>query len=271
MSTKLNLKICDSSDNIHDLVYTLANNDIANAWYKKILHLRRIPLCNYYTYKTSKKSLDELNLSITQDLQLLNDLIDLNYQIKQCYDQQDCNHLHDITVSTQYNHSPEIRDIFHRMHRNIHCIEEIIQKFKLDKIYAGWGEKEGLLESKFREPPYELYQFCSPGTINLTWSEFGKTPYQYWSDHDIDDVTHFLKTCKPHNTFRAQFVVALSNPPNGWPTEFDQWFDQWKEAWQATYGCDWIPLYEWGGIPLAYPEKDFDWSLINTVVSIDIL
>lgn len=268
---KLKLSVQDVHGIDHDLIYILDTNDIASVWYKKVRHLNRVPLSEHYTFKCRLAPLEKINQSIREDLDKLNVLINLNYPIKASYCQEDCNILHAVTVSTQYNYSPEIREIFHSMHRDIHSLEYHIQKTKFNKIYAGWGEKEGPLTTKFESLPYDLYQRSIPGTINLIWAEFGKTPWQYWKDRDLDNIDHFLKTCRPHRTFRAQFSLCLWESSDSFDEEFEKWFDSYRDFWQQRYGCGWIPLYQWGGIPLAYPETHFDWKSVETIKSIQTL
>lgn len=268
---KLNLKISDLDGNEHDLVYTLEQNPIANKWFKKISHLYRVPLCEHYTYKIKQeKSVAELNDSVTQDLLFLKQEIGLEFPIKENYDQDDCNVLHAITVSRQYHYPPEIREIFHRMHRAIHRIEFSLQQVTIDEIYAGWGEKEGPLQERFHTDPYQFYEVCRPGTLYIRWSEFGKHPWQYWKDRDSDDIDHFLDTCKPHVTFRAQFSLVLSDHTvDEFEPEFLTWFETRREAWKSRYGCgDWTPLHARGGVPLARTDEQFDWKTANTVLSI---
>jgi hypothetical protein len=267
---KLNLRVIDINDNPHEFIYTVYDNPVAQVWYKKILHLYRIPLSQHYTSKIKKPSLDEICALISQDLMVLNEKIKIDYPIKQKYDQQDCNIIHDITISTQYGYPPYIREIFHTLHRNIHKLEKEIQHSSINHIIAGWGEKEGLLTTKFEKLPYDLYEYCMPGSISLIWSEFGKTPWRYWKDSEIDNTQHFLKTCKPHQTFRAQFALSLQQSPRDFDVEFKLWFDAYRDAWQQNYHCDWTPLYQWGGVPLARLDKkdDFDWSMSNQIVSI---
>lgn len=268
MMKKLKLSVRDIHDNTHDLFYLLEENAIAEQWYKKIRHLHRVPFSDHYVFKVRQSPPNDLNQLISQDLVKLNELIKINYPIKESYDHDDCNILHDITVSTQYDYSLDVRDIFHRMHRNIHSLEYSMQKTVFDSIYAGWGEKEGPLTSNFDYLPYDLYRKCIPGTINLIWAEFGKTPWQYWKDRDLNDVQHLLKTCKPHMTFRAQFSLSISESSDQFDSEFEQWFDSYRDAWQQKYGCDWTPMYQWGGIPLAYPTDQIDWSIVDSIISI---
>lgn len=265
MLPKFNITIQDFDDQFHTIGYELLDNPISKAWYRKIHHLYRIPLDRYYTRCRKSESIDVLQQSMRNDLVRLKDLIGLEYPVKETYDQTDCNTLHTITLTTQYNHTSDIREIFHRMHRTIHKIEEYLNGSNINGLSVGWGEKEGLLESKFDVLPYHAYESMKTGNIYLCWSEFGKTPYQYWRDQD---TAPFFETCKPHETFRALFVLAVNDLSVEFTEEFIQWFDQYRGEWMAKYGCDWLPLYECGGMPLARPLDVFDWHKVSTVSSI---
>lgn len=255
---------------IHEIVYQLDDNNIARRWYKKLSHLYRLPFSEHYNNSASSLSTLQINHLLRDDLKKLNNLIDLNFPLKESYDQNDCNILHDITLSTQYSFDLEIREIFHKMHRLIHNLEFKIQKYnKINSLYAGWGEKEGPLTSKFNPLPYEFYKESVPGAINLKWSEFGKTPWQYWRDGEKDDIDYFLKTCIPHITFRAQFnLIIRQHQTLTFDQNFYTWFSKYKDIWYKKYHCDWTPLQEWGGIVLAVPTKLFDWTQINKILSI---
>lgn len=265
---KFNITIKDFYGRSHVIGYELEPSSIAESWYHKIHHLHRLPLDRHYTRSRKTEAVNELQSAITKDLLRLKDSVSLIYPIKESYDQEDCNLLHSITVATQYDHDPDVREIFHRLHRTIHKLEDRLNGEDALGITVGWGEKEGLLRSEFDVLPYDAYQQTKNGYIYLCWSEFGKTPYQYWRDHDSNDPEHFFQTCKPHRTFRALFVLALETRSREFPESFDRWFDQYREEWESKYGCGWLPLYEWGGVPLGRPLEEFDWAEANTVLSI---
>jgi hypothetical protein len=268
MNTIFNLTVEDFDKQSHRVQYRLTENTVAHRWYKKILHLHRVPLCKHYTQRREQVTLSDLYELITHGITKLNKTIDLKYQVKDTYTQEDCNNLHDLTISNQYNYHSDIREIFHKLHRNIHSLEAKLKNINVNSIYAGWGEKEGLLETKFDKLPYKLYQSHCPGYLYLNWSEFGKTPYRYWKDQESDNLEYFFKTCQPHKTFRTQFTLALSNWPESFPQEFYSWFDQYQDKWKLKYNTEWTPLHEWGGVPLAQPLTDINWAQINTVISI---
>lgn len=268
MVSKVKITVQDFKKQSHIIEYVLSNNPIAYTWYRKIYHLHRVPLSKQYTSVRHKEPIIQINAQITNYLLQLKETVGLNYTIKESYDQTDCNRLHSITLSTQYNYSPEVREIFHTMHRAIHKLEHHILNIVDNSIHIGWGENEGPVESKFELLPYQWYENVQVGNIYLSWSEFGKTPYQYWKNHEIDNQEHFFKTCKPHKTFRALFALILEEHKQQFSDGFDQWFDQYRIEWELKYGCGWLPLYEWGGVPLGYPTREFDWSTVNTVLAI---
>jgi len=271
MSTKLIITVRDQSLQHYDLDYELVENRISLEWIKKIKHLQKVPFCKYYANNNNRATEQQLNQDMAKDIIALNDLINFGYDIKEAYDQNDCNALHASVVSTQYDYLPEVREIFHNLHRKLHNLENKRQKKIMDYIDVSWGEKEGLLKTTFSVPPYDLYQIKVPGNVYLSWSEFGKTPYQYWKDRDLNDRKHFFLTCKPHLTFRSQFNISLVHTKQEFETEFQLWFNYYREDWESKYGCDWNPLYEWGGIHLARPISIFNWNTINDVTAIKIV
>lgn len=265
---KLNLTVLDNNSVIHEITYQLEDNDIARRWYKKILHLHRLPFSEHYNNSVSSLSTLQINHSLREDLNKLNNLIDLNFPLKGSYDQNDCNILHSITLSTQYSFDSKIREIFHKMHRLIHELESKLNEQNKKSLYAGWGEKEGPLTSNFDSLPYKFYKESLPGCLSLKWAEFGKTPWEFWRDGEKNDLIHFLETCLPHVTFRAQFSLTLSHQTLTFDEKFYTWFSEYKDVWYKKYQIDWNPLYQWGGIVLAVPDKSFDWLQINKILNI---
>lgn len=253
------------------LRYELVDNPIASQWYQKIRHLHRVPLDRYYTFRVLRDPPDNLQKLIAQDLEILRSQIGLNYPTKDKFNQEDCNELHSLTVATQYNYDRDIREIFHRLHRNLHSLEQQTLNIDPYQIYAGWGENEGLITGKFNVNPYDYYESCNPGDIYLVWSEFGKSPYDYWRDRDLDDPEHFFENCKAQSTFRAQFSLIRFDPPNKFPKEFENWFDRYKSKWQEKWGIGWEPIHQWGGIPLCRTKDKFDPANTNTIIGIKII
>lgn len=273
MKADLHLVVRTADQGLHDVYYQLADNQVAKKWFDKIYYLQDVPLCNFYTNDLAQQpTLSQINQSITNDLRTLQSqhLPEFDrIKIKNSYDHDDCNLIHQLTVKYQYGFDLDTRNIFHNLHRKIHLVEIILEGYPITSIVTGWGENEGLLAEPFPCDPYDLYEPSLPvGTLFLNWSEFGKTPYRYWLDHDVSDVQTFLDNCRPQTTFRAQFSLVLeATQVQDFKHGFQDWFAQYQPHWQAKWNQDWTPLQEFGLLPLAYAVGTVPDS-IQTVLSI---
>jgi hypothetical protein len=259
----------------HEIQYQLADNPIAVEWFKKLKHIYRIPLDQIYTTTNDIESKDDVINTISEELELINSSIGKIYNIKDEYNQFDCNFLHSFTINNQYNYNTEIRNMFHRLHRKIHLLEFILSNSKYNEYFlpAEWGEKSGLLTTQHEQSPYQYYTLnLLAGNIYQFWSEFGKTPLQYWKDQDSYDIDHFIKNCRPHMTFRPGFSLCIKNVTiNAFNVEFDVWFTAYRKAWQEKYNADKMSEYSEGGILLATPiGNQFDYPTVRVIKSIRI-
>jgi hypothetical protein len=113
------------------------------------------------------------------------------------------------------------------------------------------------------------------GNIYHQWSEFGKTPYRYWQDQDVDNVDNLLTNCKPHVTFRPNFSVFIKDVDynNYVDPEFETWFVRYRSAWEEKYHADELSVYGHGGVLLATPaDNQFgDFAQTYLIKSIDLL
>ena len=273
MSIQFSLVLQNRQEQEQEIRYQLVDNPIAQQWFQKIKHLVRVPLCRHYTSVADTPATNqELYNIISYDIKKLNEILGPVYEIKNEYNQNDCNAIHALTVYTQYQYSPKIRDIFHHLHRQVHRLERNFNNIVQNRVHIGWGEKEGLLKTTFTESPYPYYnKKLSPGNLYMMWNEFGKTPYTYWIDRDLDNVEHFMATCKPQITARAEFVLCYrSITHQEFDTNFYTWFESYRLPWMEKYGIVWTPTHEYGGVPLATPVMDYDFLNINTVQSVNL-
>jgi hypothetical protein len=276
MSTKFFLTVYDQQNTQHQIEYHLADNPIAIQWLKKIKHISKVPLDRVYSIPNDHtETKQEINVKIANDIQALNDLVGKIYEVKDHYDQNDCNLLHAFTVSNQYNYGIEARDIFHRLHRQLHQLEMLTSPV-LDNTWlpGEWGEKAGPITTMHAESPYPYYTLnMQAGNIYYQWAEFGKTPYRYWQDHDIDDVNNFLANCRPHMTFRPNFSVYVKDVDyNCVDPEFETWFAQYRSAWEDKYHADALSVYGHGGVLLAEPAANqfSNFAQIYSIECIDL-
>jgi hypothetical protein len=276
MANKLYLIVEDQDGNDLQLYYRLADNPVAEEWIKKIKHVSKIPLDQFYTSK-NEKIIDqkEINLVIAEDIKTLNDTVGWVYDIKSEYNQKDCNLLHAFTVAHQYDHDVKVRDIFHRLHRKIHLLENVFSNSIKHRLDVEWGEKGGPLTTEYKQSPYQYYDLkMLAGNIYQPWAEFGKTPYTYWKNRDADNDEHFINTCKPHITFRPGFSLYINDITyEDFNEEFERWFDRYRQLWQKKYNVLDIAPYGHGGILLATPvdNKFKNYSELYTVKSIKII
>jgi len=275
MLNKFFLTVEDQHNAEHQIEYRLADNPIAQQWIKKIKHICKVPFDRVYSSPNTRiPTKEEINFEISADIKLLNDLVGNVYTVKDQYDQTDCNLLHAFTISNQYSHNIEIRNIFHHLHRKIHQLEMALSSLGITQLPCEWGEKGGPITTTHTESPYIYYELnMRAGNIYCQWSEFGKTPYQYWKDCDLDEVDHFLANCKPHVTFRPNFSVFIKNVDYDYvDPEFETWFSQYRLAWEEKYSADKLSVYGHGGVLLAEPtDNQFDdWSQLYLIKSINL-
>jgi hypothetical protein len=274
MPSKFFLTVQDQQNNEYQLEYYLADNPIAEQWIKKIKHIHRVPLDRVYSTPNNTATKEEVNFHIAANIKLLNNSIGKVYEVKEEYNQTDCNFLHAFTVNHQYSYNIETRNIFHRLHRKIHQLEMILSSADKAWLTGDWGEKGGPITTTHMESPYAYYELnIKAGNIYQLMGEFGKTPYQYWKDHDIDNVDHFLANCKPHVTFRPSFSVFLKDVDyNQIDPEFEIWFARYRSAWSEKYQADELSVYGHGGVLLATPaDNQFDnFAQIYSITCIDL-
>lgn len=255
------------------LNYKLENNPIAQQWFNKLKKIHRVPIDKVYSHKNEHEYNETtVNQLIIEYLEQLNKSIKLNYIYSNPISSTDCNHLHALTVATQYNYSKEVRDIFHQLHRYIHTLEKLRNPLRPWTLQISWGEKEGLLKGKFDQSPYQYYQEeFQPGDLLLPWTEFGKTPWEFWKNHDADTPEHFFETCRPHQTFRVTCNLCTRNQPlTPFDDEFAVWFSKYSEKWQKLYGIGWESLYQDRGVLLATTKSQVDFDNILEIDSIAI-
>ena len=269
--------IAQTQDGVyHQILYQLANTPMAGEWIKKIKHISKIPLDTTYTNKNDPTITKEsLNSNIAKDIESLNNIIGKIYDVKSEYTQQDCNYLHSFTIKHQYNQTLETRNIIHRLHRQLHLLEDRFNvEYKQQWILADWGEAGGPLTSIHKQSPYDDYYDLNmaAGNIYHCWAEFGKTPYSYWKDQDVDDIDHFINNCKPHMTFRPGFGLCIDDHVGkSYDAKFEKWFKKYQSIWEETYNAPPISPYSMGGILLAKPLDQFDFSNIYTLTAIKLI
>jgi hypothetical protein len=242
------LKIVFNNNNKkQELLYNVVLNPVSERWIKKIKHLSKIKHSPIETTgASSPQNIQHIHREFCQFAGVEYNSIDYN-------EQQSLNLLHELYVSNHGRLSTlKNNDILYQFHNAIHELEK---KSIGTRFYVGWGTSEGPLEEQFNCNEFYAETFVK-NNLYLPWTELGKTPLDYYNNHEPRELDKFCKLSKPHVTLRAKFMIAMKdfNPPALSP-EFEQWFSQFKTPWLEHYNIrDWRACDEYLGVLLAEPE-----------------
>jgi len=250
--TKFKIIFTDQDRQITEVDYTLNHTSLAVKWFSKIKHLCKIPIDTIESGKDDISDLDEIYSQFCK-------FADLEYTpLDAKRDQKFYNLLHQIYERTHKKLSvKKDNSIIYKFHHAIHKHESGC--CSREQIDVGWGVKEGPLTQTMNcQPFYEdnIYK----NNLYLPWSELGKTPYTYWANKEGKDKSRFNTLCRPHNTFRAKFFIALDDKKRmTFPNQFNQYFNQFKQQWLKHYGIDeWTERDEWCAPLLAHTDSTLD-------------
>lgn len=270
---KLEITAIDTAKNTQILQYEILTHSIAVDWCKKIKHLQKIPLDKSYS-----NTWDSF-LSPEDCLNGINDLAEgfcdvKNYLLGKKINQDVCNYLHTWIIENQHRYDTEKRKDIHKIHRLVHALEHRLHNRLSNFIPIGWGEKAGPLETKFEVNPYMFYEYpLHQGDIYLKWSEFGKTPYDWFIENKDTNSNNFFNECKPHHTFRAHFDICITEQNN---QKFEiEWITWWnsnfKKSWISKYGYDWDEIKSFGAIPIGRYKSNFkDFLKIKEIIKVTL-
>lgn len=233
------------------VTYRLVNNPVSKRWIKKIKHLSRVP----------HSFLETTGLSFAQNIENIHHefchFAGVVYHKTNYSEQQSLNLLHELYV-TNHDRLSKLKNnkILYEFHNAIHELEKQIGR----RFYIGWGTNEGPLEEQFDCNEY-YNETLVKNNLYLPWTELGKTPLDYFKNHEPNDLARLCSLAKPHITLRAKFMIArkdFSPPP--FTREFLEWFSQHRAAWLDHYSItDWRPRDEHIGVLLAEPaDADMD-------------
>lgn len=229
-----------------DLDYILHDTEIANQWYKKVKHLKKIPIDDIESRGTNLSDLENIYKDFCE-------FANIDYTPIEKSNQEILNKLHQLF---EINHNSlskrQNNQILYKFHHAIHSVEKRI--VPNDYYTVGWGVKEGPLTTEFKcNSVYE--KDLKKNAIYLPWSELGKTPLTYWFNKEPNDHRRFLELCKPHITLRAKFMIMLQDrKPKPLPQEFVNWFEKHKKPWlQKNNLQEWRSIDEYCAPLLAVP------------------
>ncbi len=214
-----------------ECAYTLADTAIAMKWFKKIKHLKNIPIDNIESGLIDLKGLQKIYSKFCNQYSLG------EIKFEDINDQKNLNHLHQI-YEENHDKISRMKDnsTLYEFHHAIHYAEG--QRPSKKQINIAWGVKEGPLTESF--DCYDYYSdSIKENNIYLSWAELGKKPLNYWLDEEPNEQQRVNELCKPHVTLRAKFFIPLENRPIGkFDNSFVEWFKTFKRSWLETYKID---------------------------------
>ena len=237
----------DNKVSRQEVLYRIAANPVSERWLRKIKHLSSIAHSPLETTGTS-------NLENVQSIHREfcefagTGYVELDYN-----DQAMLNQLHEQYV---LNHDRlsllANNNVLYKFHNAIHAMEK---KSQGNRFYVGWGVREGPLGEQFNCNEHYAETLIR-NNLYLPWTELGKTPLDYFNNHEPSDLSRFCALAKPHITLRAKFMIARRDfVPPPFTEQFHEWFSQYRAAWLEHYSItDWRPCDEYVGVLLAEPQ-----------------
>lgn len=248
----MRLKIRLKSEEEQELTYDLMENDVTEAWCKKIKHLQRIqPLPDKIS---NGRNLEE---DLPQIHREFCDLTGVEYREMDYGQRENLNLLHlefEKKCIEFVDQDPDF--VLFRYNKAIHAMEAKLDG-RQDRWYRiGWGVKEGPLTH--HQPLWDHYSDeIKKGSIYMIWAELGKNPNNLYEDND----THTAPV--PHQTFRAQFAIALQDNILDFDSGFKNFWASKEDQFRKKYGFVWQPKHYTGGVLLGHTDTHFDFDMIN--------
>jgi hypothetical protein len=248
---KLIFKNKDNQEIILD--YQLHDSIVAEKWFKKISHLKNIPID-----KVESQQLDISDLKkIYNELCIFADIKPIDFEI---IDQALLNYFHEFYEQTHQSFSlKKNNSILYKFHHSIHYNENVDFHKNKKNIYIGWGTKEGPLTEIFKCNDYYEKEI-KKNNIYLPWAELGKRPLVYWKNKEPNDQLRINQLCRPHTTLRASFFISCEDIiPKVLDYEFIKWFAQYKKNWLAHHNIQkWDEIDECSAALLAIANHKED-------------
>ena len=210
-----------------DLDYQLHDSILAQKWFKKIKHLRNIPIDQIESELCDVSDLRE----IYKKFCIFADVEPIKFET---VDQTLLNNFHELYEKNhEYLSKKQNNSILYKFHHSIHYNENK-EDNKNFNLTIGWGVKEGPVTEKFNCNEY-YDKKIKKNNIYLPWAELAKKPLDYWRNKEPDNQNRINELCKPHVTMRSKFFISYKDIiPKKFDVEFINWFDQYKNNW-LTY------------------------------------
>jgi hypothetical protein len=233
--------------------YTLHDTLLAQKWFSKLKHLRKVPFDKVESELTDVADLDSIYKQFCE-------VAGIKHEAFKDLDQEVFNRLHKM-VEDHHERLSKTQEsgILYKLHHSIHFNEERGKKNTKSNINVSWGVNEGPLTHQFNCGDY-YERHMIKNNLYLPWAELGKTPMTYWRNSEPNNQIRFNSLAKPHTTFRAKFCIAADDcVPNKLDVRFVEWFERYKQGWLQHHGLKkWDEVDEFSAPLLATTDSKYD-------------
>ncbi len=231
------------------LEINLYSNPVAEWLHSKYKHLSNLPL-----------EFDEKNLFfnrctdrtvVEQTIKQSAHTLGIDISATQLSEQSYLNHLHSIYetnfLHSAYKEKTANTEDWILFHDAVHMLEKInSQDSHLPFVSFDYNTRAGALEKSF-DRAYLRYATSrlKKNQCFVQWEELGKSPWDYFQNHEPDDLERLCELAKPWLMLRTSFRVAcadinlLDQIDFG---EFNAWFSSYQQSWCNHWNItDWTP------------------------------
>jgi hypothetical protein len=112
-------------------------------------------------------------------------------------------------------------------------------------VSLNYREQGGLVEQPMQAEWLETLSNAAPaGSVNLIWSELGKSPFHYWENKEPNDIERMCQLAKPWLIFKPQVHIALEDIDGSLrytkhqQLEFNEWWKDYEKPWCEHWGIE---------------------------------
>lgn len=227
----------------------LYSNPVASWLHSRYKHLAHLPLefdqKNMFFNRSTDRSAVEH--AVKQSAHDLNISIDDSQLASQLY----LNHLHSIYennfLHSAYKEKTLSTNSWIAFHDAVHLLEKLNSPGSLLPFVSfDYNTRAGHLERPFDRQHLKLATSqLKKNQCFVQWEELGKTPWDYFHNHEPNDIERLCELAKPWLMLRTSFRVACDDFDLAQHADFDefnQWFSEYQQPWCDHWGLtDWRP------------------------------
>lgn len=224
-------------------------------------HLQHVPLPwkpwddSHWVNRTSLADIVAMFASRAKQLN-----IDIDSSLCLSKDQTYLNHLHTVYETLDKNNKQfaqhnwmEFHELIHRIERHPHDPSQTVN--------IDYRHYYGLLEQPMKKEWMTPGVQAQYGDVVVSWTELGKTPYDYWKDHEPNDIRRICQLVKPWVTLKPKLNIAYGpqfNPPDQELADFSHWWAPYETTWLRRWGLtEWTVAHQFMSIPVGrLPDMD---------------